>query len=75
MLQNDVLFFVLKYTPWWSIPIMVMSLQFAYVYWLKDYRPVSVGLVFLAGFCLVMLALYILLGGPVINQTLLKTVT
>lgn len=53
---------------------MVMSLQFAYVYWLKDYRPVSVLLVFLALFCLIMLIFYILLGGPAINQTLLKTI-
>lgn len=74
MIQSDILFFILKYTPWWSVPIMVMSLQFAYVYWLKDYRPVSVLLIFLALFCLIMLIFYILLGGPAINQTLLKTI-
>lgn len=74
MIQNDVLFFILKYTPWWATPIMVMSFQFAYLYWLKDYRPVSILLVGLALFCLVMIILYFVLGGPLINQTLLKNV-
>lgn len=74
MIQNDILFFILKYTPWWAVPIMVMATQFAYVYWLKDYRPVSVVLGILAFFCLVMIIFYFLLGGPNINQTLLKTI-
>lgn len=75
MIQNDILFFILKYTPWWAIPIMVMSLQFAYLYWLKDYRLVSVLLMGLAFICLFVLVFYFLLGGPLINQTLLKNIT
>ncbi len=73
MNSMDILFFVLKYTPWWAIPIMVMSLQFAYLYWLKDYKPVSVLLGFLAAFCLIMLIFYILMGGPNINQNIMQS--
>ncbi len=74
MIQSDVLFFILKYTPWWAIPIMVMCIQFGYIYWLKDYRPISVLLGIVAFICLCFLILYILLGGPQINQVLLKNI-
>jgi uncharacterized phage infection (PIP) family protein YhgE len=60
----DIFLFIVKYTPFWAVPIGLMSTHFAYLYWIKDYREVSYiwGIIIL--FCLTSIIIYLLLGGP-----------
>ena len=37
----DVLYFILRYTPFWAVPLMLICLQYGYIYWLKSIRKVS----------------------------------
>jgi hypothetical protein len=60
----DIFLFTMKYIPFWAVPSALISLHFAYLYWLKDYREIAY--VWIAGtlFCLTMVVLYLVLGGP-----------
>ena len=60
----DILLFILKYIPFWATPLGLISIHFAYLYWLKDYREFAVawGLVILL--CLTSIAIYFVIGGP-----------
>ena len=60
----DIILFILKYTPFWAIPIGLMSAHFGYLYWLKDYRDVAWVWGFILLFCLTMTVMYFVLGGP-----------
>jgi phosphoglycerol transferase MdoB-like AlkP superfamily enzyme len=75
MYQSDVLFFLLRYTPWWAVPLLIMSIQFSYIYWLKDYRSISIFLGVFAFFCFIMIIVFALLGGTRINEVLLKSIS
>jgi len=60
----DVGFFIIKYTPFWAVPLILMSLHFAYIYWLKDYREIAYFCGAITSFCLTSLLVYLLMGGP-----------
>ncbi len=60
----DVVLFIIRYTPFWAVPIGLMSFHFAYLYWVKDYREVSYVWAFVLLICLTFIVIYLLLGGP-----------
>lgn len=60
----DALYFLIRYTPFWGVPVGMIAVQFAYIYWLKDIRRISYLLVIVALFCLVCVILYLVAGGP-----------
>jgi hypothetical protein len=37
----DIIFFIIKYIPFWSVPAMVIGGYFFYLYWLKDIREIA----------------------------------
>jgi len=57
-------FFFLKHTPFWAIPIILISLEFAYFFWLKKQKTVVAFSLVLALFCSVFLGFYVWAGGP-----------
>jgi hypothetical protein len=61
---QDILFFVLKYTPFWAVPITMMGIHFAYLYWLKGYREVAYIWGGIVLFCLTSVIFYLVMGGP-----------
>lgn len=60
----DALFFLLRYTPWWSIPIILICMQFAYIYWLKDLWTYAYILWAAAFLCFLVLVYYVYAGSP-----------
>jgi hypothetical protein len=60
----DICSFFLKYTPFWAVPTIFISLEFAYVYWLKSIRKVAFGFVFIGSFSGISIIYYFWHGGP-----------
>lgn len=60
----DILIFILKYIPFWAVPMGLMSANFAYLYWLKDYREFAYVWLALTLFCLTSVGVYFVIGGP-----------
>ena len=60
----DISLFVAKYTPFWAVPMAIISTHFAYLFWLKDYREIAYVWAVIALFCLTARDVYFLLGGP-----------
>jgi hypothetical protein len=64
MIFFDTVLFIAKYIPFWSVPLGLISLHFAYTFWLKDYRDIAYFWLVITLFCLTMVILYFALGGP-----------
>lgn len=62
--MTDALFFLVKYIPFWAIPIGVLCVPFGYVYWIKDVRKISFLFVALGSLCGIFTLYWILTGGP-----------
>lgn len=60
----DIFLFILKYIPFWAVPMGLMSANFAYLYWLKDFREIAYGWGVVTLFCLTSTAVYFVIGGP-----------
>jgi ABC-type Fe3+ transport system permease subunit len=60
----DIFLFTVKYTPFWAVPIGVIHANFAYVYWLKDYRELAAVCAIITLFCLTSITIYLIMGGP-----------
>ncbi|GEM_PF-1789932 len=37
----EVAIFLLRYVPFWAVPLAMISFEFAYVFWLKSMKRVS----------------------------------
>ncbi|MBC7429532.1 MAG: hypothetical protein H7336_13020 [Bacteriovorax sp.] len=60
----DIILFIAKYIPFWAVPFGLISLHFAYTFWLKDYRDIAYFWVGITLFCLTAVAIYFVMGGP-----------
>lgn len=60
----DVFLFILKYIPFWAVPMTLIGSHFAYLYWLKDYREMAYVWMAITLFCLTSVAIYFVIGGP-----------
>lgn len=60
----DIFHFILKYTPFWAIPLMMICGEFGYVYWLKSIKDVAKTFFTIAVICFFFLVYYIWAGGP-----------
>ena len=60
----DIVLFIVKYIPFWAVPIGMMATHFAYLYWLKSYREVAYVWAGIVLFCLTSVIIYLLMGGP-----------
>ena len=56
--------FLLRYTPFWSVPTFIIGGQFAYVFWLKGYRKISASIGLIVLISLLVTLFYIWAGGP-----------
>ncbi|MAF78696.1 MAG: hypothetical protein CME60_11065 [Halobacteriovoraceae bacterium] len=62
--MEDTLFFIFRYIPFWSIPLGMISLQFGYIYWIKEIRWVSYSFYATGFICFLFLSYYIYAGSP-----------
>lgn len=56
--------FLLRHTPFWSVPTFVIAGQFSYIYWLKGYRKIAAILGLLVLISFIVTLFYIWAGGP-----------
>ncbi|WP_393089372.1 hypothetical protein, partial [Halobacteriovorax sp. HFRX-2_2] len=62
--MNEFLMFTLRYTPFWSIPIMIIGGRFAYYYWLRGYTLPPIFFAFCSAISSFFLFIWIMAGGP-----------
>lgn len=60
----DFLFFMIRHTPFWSIPIIFIFGQFGYIYWLKGLIPAFFLFMIICFVSSLFLIFYIWEGGP-----------
>ncbi|MCK5073944.1 MAG: hypothetical protein KAQ98_10995 [Bacteriovoracaceae bacterium] len=60
----DFLLFFLRYIPFWAVPLLIVSAEFAYIYWLKSHVKISIVFSFLAIICLISIGYYFWAGTP-----------
>ncbi len=60
----DTILFFIRHTPFWAIPIFIIALDFAYLYWLKSFKKVAFIFAFVAMLSLVSVIFYYWAGGP-----------
>ena len=58
--------FLITHTPFWAVPLLLISLNYAYIFWLKSYRDASFLFIFIGLFCSVFIVYYAWHGGPVL---------
>ncbi|MCR9203728.1 MAG: hypothetical protein NXH75_04060 [Halobacteriovoraceae bacterium] len=60
----DALFFLFRYIPFWTIPIIMICAQFGYVYWVKEVRNIAWILYSVAMVNGIFLIYYVYAGSP-----------
>lgn len=60
----DLVYFSLRHTPFWAVPLLYIGVQFFYLYWVRDFRRVAAVFFCLAVFSSFMIAFYYIAGGP-----------
>ncbi len=62
--MEEALYFAIRYTPFWGIPVIFIAVPSAYVYWLKDLRKVSLCFFLVALFSFCVTSFWVWAGGP-----------
>jgi len=60
----DLFYFLLRYIPFWTIPIAMIAGEFGYIYWLKSYQRLAYLLFFVTIICISLNGFYFWAGGP-----------
>lgn len=60
----DSLYFLIRYTPFWAVPVLAISLEFAYLAFKKKKKKAMLFCLGLALFSLLLNAFYFWVGGP-----------
>ena len=58
------LYFLVRYIPFWAIPLLIISGEFVYICWLRGLKRSFFFFVILVLFCLSLLFYYYYSGGP-----------
>ena len=62
--MEDPIYFIVRYIPFWAVPLLLIAAQFAYIYWLKEVRFIAIIFIGISAFCLVSLIYYMFAGSP-----------
>ncbi len=49
----DAFLFLLRYIPFWAVPSLMIAIQFAYMFWLKDVPYATYVCIVVSAVCLV----------------------
>ena len=66
----DIILFLLKYAPYWGFPVIILSAQFVYIYWLKESWSGMVIFGLLALLAVTFVIYYFFHGGPMATTAL-----
>lgn len=71
----DSIYFLVRYIPFWAIPVILIAGEFAYIYWLKSRKMVVVFFLGMAFFSFCSIIFYYWNGGPEKSvQTVIKLI-
>jgi hypothetical protein len=58
------LFFLIRHTPFWAVPVLVISLEFGYIFWIrKKHKEFKFCLIAIL-VSILFLSFYVYTGGP-----------
>jgi hypothetical protein len=60
----ETLYFLARFAPFWSIPGMMISGEFAYIFWMRKKKKLVVFCGSFAFFCGSVSVMYFIAGGP-----------
>jgi hypothetical protein len=60
----DEIYFLVRYTPFWSIPIFIIFGEFAYIFWIRKKKKFVFAFGLIALFALFSSIMYYMSGGP-----------
>lgn len=60
----DTIYFLVRYTPFWSIPMIMIALEFTYLYWIRKKKKKMFGFLVFVILGLVSTVFYYIAGGP-----------
>ena len=63
-MEMETLYFLARYTPFWSIPIFMIAAEFTYLFWVRKKKKMTLICLFLAIFTLSCTISYYVVGGP-----------
>ncbi|MBJ00684.1 MAG: hypothetical protein CME67_05580 [Halobacteriovoraceae bacterium] len=60
----DEIYFLVRYTPFWAVPLLLIGGEFAYLFWLRRKQKLTMLCLSFAAFGLCALVYYYWAGGP-----------
>jgi hypothetical protein len=64
MEDADTLHFIMRYTPFWAIPLGLVGFQFGRIYREKEFRKTGLCFYLLFALCTISTIIYFVTGGP-----------
>lgn len=58
------IYFLLRHTPFWAIPVLILGLEFAYLFWLRKKVRAAFFCLIIASIGLSAVSFYFWAGGP-----------
>jgi hypothetical protein len=68
------IFFLARHTPFWSVPLIIIGLEFAYIFWKRKKRATFKFFLSFAFIGILSLTFYIWAGGPEKSVKVLKKI-
>ena len=62
--MEDPIYFIVRYIPFWAVPLLLIAAQFAYIYWLKEVKLIALGFIAVCVVCVISLIYYLFAGSP-----------
>jgi len=62
--MEDWIYFIVRYIPFWSVPLFLISAQFGHIYWLKEVRWITIIFASICVICFISLIYYMFAGSP-----------
>ena len=56
-------YFLVRYIPFWAVPMLMISCQFAYIYWLKSLKKIAAVFITFGFICFSLIVFYFYHGG------------
>lgn len=60
----EFIIFFIRYIPFWCVPVILICMPFAYIFWLKDVRLLSYCFTFISFIALFLIVFWVWAGGP-----------
>jgi hypothetical protein len=66
------LYFIIRHTPFWAIPVLILSAEFGYMFWLRKKKMTAMACLMLALIAMSSVTFYYWAGGPEKSVNVIK---